>query len=91
VSGKEYPAKHIFTLSIKALVDHFKEKIDMKKVGLELIENDIKWVLTVPAIWGDAAKKYMRQCAIEVSKIFISFDSYSCNVNFYMDSDSLRK
>lgn len=70
----------MFTLSIKALIDHFKKIINKEKVGLELSEKDIKWVLTVPAIWCDAAKKYMRQCAIEVSEnsfYLIYFRSFS--------------
>ena len=29
--------------------------------------NDILWVLTVPAIWSDQAKQFMREAAIQVS------------------------
>lgn len=28
--------------------------------------DDVKWVLTVPAIWDDAAKQFMREAANEV-------------------------
>lgn len=66
VTGKRYPAHIIFTLSIKAMVDHFRESL--KKLNLSAIDLDaIKWVLTVPAIWSDAAKKFMRRCATDVS------------------------
>ena len=34
--------------------------------------NDIHWVLTVPAIWSDAAKQFMREAAIKVSVILAS-------------------
>lgn len=64
VTGKRYPAHKIFTLSIKAMVGHFREflkKTNLSEIGLD----DIKWVLTVPAIWSDAAKKFMRQCATD--------------------------
>ncbi|XP_062582418.1 heat shock 70 kDa protein 12A-like [Saccostrea cucullata] len=64
-AGKGYPAKHVFTLSIKALVDHFKGHIKKQILDIELSEKDVRWVLTVPAIWSDAAKEYMRQCAIK--------------------------
>ncbi|XP_061165162.1 heat shock 70 kDa protein 12A-like [Saccostrea echinata] len=64
VAGKGYPAKHVFTLSIKALVDHFKENI-RRSLNIEFTATDLRWVLTVPAIWNDAAKEYMRQCAIK--------------------------
>ena len=28
--------------------------------------SEINWVLTVPAIWSDAAKQFMREAAVEV-------------------------
>lgn len=49
------------------MVEHFRESL--RKLQLSAIETgDIKWVLTVPAIWSDAAKKFMRRCATDVSK-----------------------
>lgn len=48
------------------MVDHFRESLN--KLNLSAIDLDaIKWVLTVPAIWSDAAKKFMRRCATDVS------------------------
>ena len=67
VAGREYSAKAIFTLSIKALADHFKSHLKRQTLPGSLNDEDIKWVLTVPAIWSDAAKKYMRKCASDVS------------------------
>lgn len=64
VAGRSFPAKSIFTSSIKALVDHFKKSFGKQNVS-NLTDNDIKWVLTVPAIWSDAAKKFMRLCATD--------------------------
>lgn len=66
VTGREYPADTIFTLSIKALKDHFKETVNRQHVS-NVEDNEIKWVLTVPAIWNEAAKKFMRACAVKVS------------------------
>ena len=38
-----------------------------KKLGKDVIRPcDINWVLTVPAIWSDAAKQFMREAAVEV-------------------------
>jgi hypothetical protein len=34
--------------------------------SLKLVENDIHWVLTVPAIWKDNAKQFMREAAQQV-------------------------
>ena len=33
---------------------------------LELALNDVEWVITVPAIWSDAAKQMMREATYEV-------------------------
>lgn len=64
VAGRQYQGKHIFTLFLKALADHFKTSIQKQKLTIDL-RHDIKWVLTVPAIWSEAAKKFMRHCAID--------------------------
>ena len=32
--------------------------------------DDIKWVITVPAIWNDGAKQVMREAAYEVSSCY---------------------
>lgn len=37
------------------------------KKGLGVQESNIRWVLTVPAIWTDAAKQFMIAAAEEVS------------------------
>lgn len=64
VAGRSFPAKSIFTSSIKALVDHFKKSFGKQNVS-KVKDDDIKWVLTVPAIWSEPAKKYMRMCATD--------------------------
>jgi hypothetical protein len=49
-------------LLIKALVDHFMKLVE--STGSNIIEmTDIRWVLTVPAIWSDGAKQFMRKSA----------------------------
>ena len=35
--------------------------IDRKNLGVK--ENNIRWVLTVPAIWSDPAKQFMIEAA----------------------------
>jgi hypothetical protein len=32
-----------------------------------ILPGDIRWVLTVPAIWNDGAKQFMREAAEKVS------------------------
>ena len=66
-TGKEMPAIQVFSGGIKFLKDHlfrnFQERVP------QLQDGDINWVLTVPAIWDEAAKKFMRKSAEEVSKM----------------------
>ncbi|CAC5385494.1 unnamed protein product [Mytilus coruscus] len=61
ITGKSALAIDVFSLSIKALKDHLMELLE--KRGTQMTVGDIRWVLTVPAIWTDAAKQFMRKSA----------------------------
>lgn len=61
VTGKPLPAIDVFKLSIQALVNHLLTMLD--KQGKVVQHNEVRWVLTVPAIWTDIAKKFMRTSA----------------------------
>ncbi|CAG2215852.1 Heat shock 70 kDa protein 12B [Mytilus edulis] len=74
VTGKELPAIKVFTESIRFLKDHFLEMFTDKKLGFTI--NDVFFVITVPAIWSDAAKQFMR---VASEKIIYRFCDYrSC-------------
>jgi len=60
----------VFSASIKALRDHLHETLKF----IDIREDEIKWVLTVPAIWSDPAKDFMRKSA---EKVYIN-KSLSC-------------
>lgn len=64
ISGKSLLALDVFSLSIKALKDHLMEALISKIAGVKI--DDILWVLTVPAIWNDNAKFFMRKSAEQV-------------------------
>ena len=64
---KELPAIDVFAAAIEYMKDHFLDKLhdgndDEKFVTVK----DIHFILTVPAIWSDLAKQFMRQAAIMV-------------------------
>ncbi|VDI28078.1 Hypothetical predicted protein [Mytilus galloprovincialis] len=65
VRGQPLPAIDVFSLSIQALKGHLESAIDLK--NLELDKRHTKWVLTVPAIWTNTAKQFMRKCAEKVN------------------------
>ena len=62
-NGHTMNAMKVFSESIKYLKDYFVEK---SKSVENLEETDIHWVLTVPAIWKDNAKQFMREAAQQV-------------------------
>ena len=50
-------------------LEHFynQAKADVtRSTGVPWNDDEVKWVLTVPAIWGDRAKDFMRTVALEV-------------------------
>lgn len=67
IKGNPIPAVEVFSLSIQALQLHMKNLIEAKNVTLD---EKTKWVLTVPAIWSDTAKLFMRKAAEMVISYF---------------------
>jgi hypothetical protein len=79
--GKLMKAIEVFAASIKYLKDHLIYKLtessgvnetsvnnkQSQKAGI--LTNDILWVLTVPAIWSDSAKQFMRTAAEQVNQL----------------------
>jgi hypothetical protein len=62
---KEFLAIDVFAISLKYLVEDMMGSVNKRLVG-ELEHTDVSWVLTVPAIWSDASKQFMREAAIKV-------------------------
>ncbi|CAG2245377.1 unnamed protein product [Mytilus edulis] len=73
---KELPAIKVFTESIRFLKDHFLERFTDKKKGLTI--DDVSFVITVPAIWSDAAKQFMRvaseKAGIKSSQMMLAYE-----------------
>ncbi|XP_069130594.1 heat shock 70 kDa protein 12B-like [Argopecten irradians] len=61
--GAKMPAMTVFSSSIKYLKDHMMETCRNQVHNIE--DSDILWVLTVPAIWSDASKQFMREAAVK--------------------------
>ena len=62
---KEVKAIDVFKHAIKYFRDLMLSTIDKKGLGVK--ETNIRWVLTVPAIWSDSAKQFMTEAAVLVS------------------------
>ena len=63
--GKSLPAIEVFKMSIQFLSQDLLKECSNALAG-ELTMDDICWVLTVPAIWSDGAKQFMREAAEKV-------------------------
>ena len=64
ITGRALPAIDVFSLSIRALKEHLIKELVKQGTGLKV--DEIQWVLTVPAIWSDSAKQFMRASAEKV-------------------------
>lgn len=69
-NGYKLPALKVFSEAIKYLKNQFetdfKKHIPREDGTWDSWFDDILWVLTVPAIWSDQAKQFMREAAMQV-------------------------
>lgn len=80
VTGKKIPAIKVFSISIKYLKDQIIERMNLQISNGKISVEDIDFILTVPAIWGEKARLIMEGAAIEVR---IQIKSSSTNYLFY--------
>ncbi|XP_071173937.1 heat shock 70 kDa protein 12A-like [Mytilus edulis] len=96
ISGKPVSAIHVFSLSIKALTSHLIDKLAKQGTGIH--DDEIRWVLTVPAIWTDSAKQFMRRSAnaagISDENLLIALEpecaSIYCQYQNYLPTERLH-
>jgi len=62
ILGKKMKAIDVVTHALFFIKGHF-----LREIKTLFKENDIYWILTVPAIWSDLAKTFMRTAATNVS------------------------
>lgn len=75
--GKKMEAMKVFSSAIRFLKDQLL--IQCENQFTEIEDSDIDWVITVPAIWNDRSKQFMREAA---EKVFLTFDFLN-NVEFH--------
>ena len=63
MNGKSFPSERVFVEALKFLKSEAQKYFKKLKIG-KLKEDEIQWILTVPAIWNDVAKNQMREWAI---------------------------
>ncbi|KAG2464910.1 HS12B protein, partial [Polypterus senegalus] len=63
MDSKQLPALKVFSESLRYLKDHALKALSETVAESLVLPQDVTWVLTVPAIWDNAAKDFMRQAA----------------------------
>lgn len=66
IEGKQVPAHTIFAMSINFLKMEILKSLT-KHSGYTV--EDVHFIITIPAVWTDAAKQFMREAALEVNKL----------------------
>ncbi|XP_053399848.1 heat shock 70 kDa protein 12A-like [Mercenaria mercenaria] len=61
--GKSMPALNVFAMCLRYIRKHLLDAID--KQGMTFKDIEVGWVITVPAIWSDPAKQFMREAAVQ--------------------------
>ena len=87
---KSMPALTVFSAAIAHMKAQFTEVL--RKQGTLVEPSDITWVLTLPAIWEDQAKQFMREAAKKVgeansllfSHSFINFIICLCLLRMFL-------
>lgn len=72
--GKTLPAVEVFAKSLWFMKTHFLRAVSAH-LGYEPHPQAVRWVLTVPAIWDDNAKQFMREAAFQVGNILLILHS----------------
>ncbi|XP_060600608.1 uncharacterized protein LOC132754036 [Ruditapes philippinarum] len=82
--GRSLPAIDVFAMSIRFLKDDVLENCNKGRAGIKIVTQDVQWVLTVPAIWNDGAKQFMRESAlkagIEGRRLTIALEPESASI-----------
>ncbi|KAH3713377.1 heat shock 70 kDa protein 12A-like [Dreissena polymorpha] len=81
-TGKMLPALTVFSLSIRYMKEDMERMSEKQLCGIH--PGDIHWVITVPAIWDDSAKNFMRLAAqkagIDSAKLTIALEPEAASI-----------
>lgn len=79
--GKKMPAMKVFSTCIRYLRQHMTDSWSSRLLDIQ--DDEIQWVLTVPAIWTDSAKQFMREAAFRAgitSNLLIALEPEAASI-----------
>ena len=65
-NGRLFPVGTVFAHVFRYFRDKAIEEYNLFSTT-DLTQDDVKWVIAVPAMWSDVARQMMREAAYEVS------------------------
>ena len=66
-NGDQIPAVQLFSFALRYFKEHALKELSAQSATI-IVNEDVRWVITVPAIWRAPAKQLMRQAAYEVHR-----------------------
>lgn len=63
-NGKSILAITVFSYALRFFKEHALQELSDQS-GVKIVNDDVRWVITVPAIWKAPAKQFMRQAAYQ--------------------------
>ena len=64
-NGRSYQALTVFAHALRFFYEHAVQELSDQS-ATTILNEDIRWVITVPAIWKAPAKQFMRLAAYQV-------------------------
>jgi len=65
-NGKTHRALDVFAHALRYFRQHALQELS-DQTSTPVLDDDIRWVITVPAIWKPPARQFMRLAATQVS------------------------
>ena len=67
INQRTMSALKVFSAALRFLKDEAVASVNRHSSGYEFTASAFKWVLTVPAIWDNPARQFMREAAEQVT------------------------
>jgi len=64
-NGRSYAALTVFAHALRFFYEHALQELSDQS-ATTIVNDDVRWVITVPAIWKAPAKQFMRLAAYQV-------------------------
>lgn len=64
-----FKAIDVFALSLEFFKDDLNKAL--KKTGYDIEDDEVQWVITIPAIWNPRSKQFMRMVAEKVLVLYL--------------------